>query len=983
MLMMTNIKNKGASLIELAIAIPVIFLIVLGLVDIAVYYTAQGVAVSAASRAAYLASYTPDLDSADLVERTAAIAEVRQEAYDYAVNALFRNGTGSSYLRLNIPLDHEVFSFLGDAGYPSFNADGLNSSSPVNLFFPMDPASPDLNNNKNALREAMLERPVEIQVHAEVDSIWLGYLFGSGDKFEIVEKVYAYRQPTNEPAYPTPIDCGGDAAAFLSGECSCGAGKAYDPLANECICKPGLIDVLGACECPAGFTPGPNDTCLCDLDCDDNQSINYETCECVADGCNDFGANRVLNSETGICQCDPEICGDDGIFLNPNDCDSCQPCGANTVRDIDASECICQLSEDDCGEFEDFLEEECRCACNSTNINFSRNACENRGPQFYLNVTGDERCTCTECASPFVTSADKTNCECDLDALFAICDGQGDAIRPSDCTCQGHSCTGNFVPQSNNRYLNGGSPTDSVACICPAAVEDDCDGDFDAATCTCTPCEAGKESVAASCLCENRATGPTDCIATGQKYNSLSCECQPCPVGERVADSGTACIACLNEEEVTPDGLSCSCPVADGVSACSALPFHHFDEASCRCVNCATTAGKAFAECQCNDAARDLCSEIGDIWDDLNCICNSVRCEDNPTAAGCSCNQELVSQESCSAIDPRLYFNPDTCKCELCDDDNPYFIQQGAPSFCTCDLSSVNCLDQGPNFVKVFGSECGCQECPTNYVRTGEDTCGCDTANVQATCNANNQPFLAGSCSCGVECGVGQVLSGDGEACECSSDEAACDGVFDPITCSCTPCDPGKIEDNNSCVCETVLSCSIPGQVFSPDSCSCEDCPADSVPNGTRDACVPCGANYSPDPGDADSCICDIDCGATARRVTASCTCEACPSGRIANSTDPEAACVCPPIADCDLMNTDDCSCLDNRGCDNTSYYQAVAGCCADGETFESSGFEYGGYCAPGPSCQDCYVDPGITQECITSNNTLDKCKRTTKENSN
>lgn len=1020
-------SEVGSTLIEGAIVFPLMLLIVLSLIDVALYFTTQSVATQAASRAAFLASTAPGIDSANAVERNLALERIRKEAVDYALSTNFlgdprEEDTFGRALSLVIPKDESLISFATSTGLPYWPADSNNTTSPVSIFYPYNIYSGELANNDRALHEALTESPMEIQVHAQSFSIFLGYLFGHDGKFEITEHVFAYRQPSNEPAQPTPIDCGGDSAAFLRGECSCSgtdAGKVYDPTLDRCICKQGTVeDVDGQCGCPEGdyytsYEVGEETFCYCQTwqayNCTDNETFNEETCSCEADGCTDIGGeNYTFNESSGLCQCDPRGCGYYQAYTNVFDCSTCETCEPGKVGSVYKDECVCQINPEYCSDAETHSEDTCTCNCDMGNFENNKTSCvysgENKIFETYESG-GVERCRCRDCYAGTIPNEDSSECVCDTDTLSSYCSElgayvplQGDGF----CNCMPDVCGGNFVTNSGlsglnlyyatlNKYYQEnfgwnifggyGNP-----CMCPANIEEECEGSFDADTCSCNPCPDGFSSDGEGiCVCDNAEATKALCDGdAGIRFNPETCACKACPADQIVSTDGESCEPCSTESTnfVRTTGTNeCECTLdlsgeLEQAYAQGGLKGY-IDPDACIFVDCEQerAAGSPRSECECPADAKFYCNQDGRVWDEKLCLCESIGCTDlvnaqgnsfqelNASGTGCTCGDSLAFQAECLARGPNWYFSPSGCQCDLC----PGNESGNTDSFgCGCDPDNIPDCPSGSG---KDTSSCGCVACPGQQTQGADGFCECP-ADAAENCLASGLPYSSGSCDCGAACQGSEEIDTDTYQCICpASIETDCtDGIFDPDTCTCTPCPDGKSKVGEECVCDVTPTC-FTGEYLNTEICACDTCTDGKVPNvPDRTACIDCPANYTANPSSPDNCICNITCGVAERRVidAGQCACESCEPGKYQNAVDPTAECQCPVDPDCDNYDQFACRCVDEdmSECTSGAIAQYTSSCCENDGDFVAAGAGIGGYCNP-TNCLNCELSDEEISKCL------------------
>lgn len=522
-------SDRGASMVEAALVLPVLLLVLLGSIDffrvLAVRH-ALGFAAHSALTEASVIPFLEEPDSSDLFlsARASVADEARQQAQAHLANRYF-----DTTMR-----DEEIV---------------------------IVPPVPPYAINRN---EAFDVEPIEIRLRAQVPAVALG-LLGS---FSVEVQAVGFRERRQRASNPIPRNCLGQ--PFVPGQsvnCNCPPNSAFHPGTGLCQCttcpvgmqfiNPG---VSCECDCIQGVRQG--DVCVCadDPPCVppmQRRPLN-QGCECYCPnsapdgtccpngqyhpGGAPFGlccANgQIFNPDTQQCGCPANntqtLCtGSDGTW-NPTSC-TCN-CGSGRIFGPDG--CVCSNSNHQWNP----VGRRCECPDNASR----RDQCQNSGGTWNstnctCSCTGDaqpgptgEYCVCVDGRDTLCTStggtwdAQRCRCTCPVDGRpfdpATGCDcpqscGSG-MVQGPDCSCACPSTPCNlpgYVRDPSNQCqcvcnLNCTAPyvqaSDACACVCPTSSDSCGPGQMvDPATCACV-CRPEN-------LCIDQGTGQSYCSPHG------------------------------------------------------------------------------------------------------------------------------------------------------------------------------------------------------------------------------------------------------------------------------------------------------------------------------------------------------------------------------------------------------------------------------------------------------------------------------------
>lgn len=635
-----KVSNRGFTVIQTAITLPLLLLLVVCTVDICIYFVGQGLLDSAASQTAAEVSVDPGLDNPTKASRDAAIGALRSSVTKFGQDTLIRPTTSNSILKFYVPAAGEVPPNPNLAPFAETN----NSSSYVHFNFPFDynNVQPQANINPGFIRNSFIDQPIEVLVHGEARTLFLGHFIGNGGSIPITGRAIAYRQ-SREPPKAAPVNPCGTSSNPSSGPCACSGIMAKSSLTGLCMCPGDYIDVSGTCMCPGNSkdpdTTDSNYVCL-PPSCKGGTVLNSSTMLCEAPLCP--GTNMTYD-KSGNCICNTGACNFGNKYQDLNTC-QCIDCPTGSFRSSVSNVCH------SCAEADEFDKLTCKsgefknpdtCACETCKtksktgnsfffrVDSKTNSCvcdnkskkdadKHRGAYQWFDFG---TCSIQDCGDARIANSSGTSCEC-----------PGTSTGVSDCSSKGPD----WIFQKNNGWgicrcydcSNGGktsrtSKSTRTACECPPLTTPCISGEFYSSTsCQCEPnskcgaagndnrtidkdgkcicsnssdkatCTANQRWNGVECACQD-CTGDTvptsngkncqDCTTLGKVANSSNtdCECDPkisCQTNERVDPSTCQCTACPPGKK--PDLLGTSC-VCAGDTSCAG-----FDPVTCQCAAC-------------------------------------------------------------------------------------------------------------------------------------------------------------------------------------------------------------------------------------------------------------------------------------------------------------------------------------------------------------------------------------------------------------
>ena len=482
---------------------------------------------------------------------------------------------------------------------------------------------------------------------------------------------------------------------------------------------------------------------------------------------------------------------------------------------------------------------------------------------------------------------------------------------PFDYYCVSESISGlpNVDSCIPNAYTLTRGVSDRQGCICDAGFV----LSNDAGTAECLPCESGQrcgggEVLDAYCGANNRVANEDHsaciCLPGYQENVHGLCELCPSPTFKDVAGdfacslcpdtahyyNETFCVNCLENEERSADGLSCSCvaPLArsDYGYNCEPCPADtYYDAGTCvACTAHSTTRGVTGA------TSPDACvCDAGYIVEgDLCTACSSGTYEKNGQCVSCGVNtvspeaSHSSTQCGCAAGSCQSFLWNHTCfgECEPtlepCSACKPGFFKNFVSQPGNLDTCSRCPLD---SFANTSG-QVACHECPPKSVTTdlGSDSvtdCVCDKGNekIASSCEHCQAGFAKNTignhactaCSKGFYSDVEESLlcqectrfNNDTTVAEAADSESLCvcvQGFFLEDN-ACVPCIDGayKSDDGNHnctlCGHDPIHSYAQNNDVGAVSQDVCAACPANS---GQQEAAI----TFQSPMNDETDCLC-------------------------------------------------------------------------------------------------------------------------------
>ena len=556
-------NSKGATMVEMAVVLPLIVFLALGIAEFTFWLTADNLATTAAQRAASFLAAAPDIDNAcdqcqfpenalacnlEIVgcrdRRTAQIAKGRTIAERLLFNTPF--------FSLSAADRSNERSFVDIAAADNVNiaeSANINYRSGIDVLFPTPAAG-------ESLKTTFQKVPIQVTVCGDRLSFLeatISPLFGRQAMPRICGQARAWKEPSFINSNAPLLDCEGKpitnpAAASKTG-CGClndndPTKQATTPGGNKCSCTcnrvredtgsaSGNVPPGVSCVCPAGTTEDANGCCLA----------------ACADG----------TVSDGHGQCTPCTC-DGGIAHSSNGQCTCDLCPTGTAPS--GGSCVCNAAQLNCG-----------------------------AGQVAGGAAG--ACSCQTCPPNNIPNSSQTACVCDVAALH--CTGN---TTPNEGACKCDPCPDGFTPNASR-----------TACICDvAAVIGSCGGSqyVDTNSCSCTGCPAGQVHTTSGTSCKCPTGSATSC-GPNSIYSSTTCGCQPCPTGQvatsatscgcpasalaacganQTTNSSCGCVSCPNPNQVHNSSGACVCPVAALQNSCGGAEY--FDAAQCKCKTCPT-----------------------------------------------------------------------------------------------------------------------------------------------------------------------------------------------------------------------------------------------------------------------------------------------------------------------------------------------------------------------------------------------------------
>lgn len=507
----------GSAFLEFALVVPLFLIFILGLCDMARYFTMESVLSQSAQQALSLAKVIPSLEddseSSGTPVNAAVIKTIEEKASAFAKIVYGENA---------------VFQ-----------------------------ASLSLPEKTSTLREALNTNPMEISLSAQMNPI-LPLL----PPIKITQKVSGYREPLFSSSMPVLLNCKGEqvtASDWVNpSDCPCKGDKyAYKQADGTCKCKeqasywwtyygkegmaPLQQDSAGTCSCAhiEGSTLTYDKTIygyFCKCNCPDGYGGKIINGKCNCDTkCTD--ENKISDGKSN-CICDPNTnCGPTGEPDPSNNCQcKCKYWPTKEDHNLPGSlyefiqfdpaigACRCYATEWNCPANTFMFESrnyygrgicDCRyCDSSSTTYNaethkctcsLTAEQCKARGPSYYLQDYTPSNpargCSCMACSSGKVSNTAGTGCVCPTSAINS-CVSQNRLISSDYCTCSTLCAFPKVVNSS------------ASACVCPAN-----------AASQCTSPKNYFQSSDCSCRCPQEAN-TTPCPATNSYLDTTECRCK-------------------------------------------------------------------------------------------------------------------------------------------------------------------------------------------------------------------------------------------------------------------------------------------------------------------------------------------------------------------------------------------------------------------------------------------------------------------------
>ena len=404
--------EHGATMLEMAIVLPVFILLILAFIDFARYVSVKTVLNTGAARALTIASIAPglvvdtELPGVDLTRQNEVLNRVRRTAKQLA----------SSTLVSETPTSMIYFDGDTEVELPTRAGTGLS------------------------IEDAYRTTPITVSIKASmVPVLPLLRLFRADGTIGVQGVATGFREIATLSSNPIPTDCLGrpigSADYFQDCPCQDETREHWDSSSRTCVCSGQLVGEAGSCACPDGAVPDPNDStrCVC---ADAGKVIRNGQCVCP-------GQNREFID--GRCQCAPGY-NPTGTASNNCQCDwralNCGPleyadsetCQCQCDRTREGANCECKSTHHDVGER--------RCECNNSS---EAAACRAR-VGFAWNFV-ECRCQCsTQSCPPGQSLNGDCQCQCDNPLM---------ELRGRVCQCIGTAPVGQHFDSSCRAVCDG------------------------------------------------------------------------------------------------------------------------------------------------------------------------------------------------------------------------------------------------------------------------------------------------------------------------------------------------------------------------------------------------------------------------------------------------------------------------------------------------------------------------------------------------
>ena len=362
---------------------------------------------------------------------------------------------------------------------------------------------------------------------------------------------------------------------------------------------------------------------------------------------------------------------------------------------------------------------------------------------------------------------------------------------------------------------------------------------------SCTPCAAGKTSVAGSTL----ASACTSCAAGTS--SAAGSTCSPCAAGTYSGVGSASCTPCAAGTTSVTGASTCT--------TCAAGRFSAAGASSCSICAAGTYSGAGAASC--TPCAAGTTSVAGATSASACTTCTAGTF----SAAGAS---------SCSTCAAGTFSAAGSSSCSTCAAGR--FSAAGASACSTCAAGTSSgagasaCTSCAAGSYSAAGAS-SCASCPTNA------TCPTTT---DFTCNTG---YTKSGSSCQqITCGVGKYVNGS-ICTDCTAGQFSSGGT----ATSCSSCAAGTFSGAGSGSC---LSCAA-GTFSGAGSGSCTSCAAGSYSGAGASSCTSCGSGSTSPAGSTSAAACS--CSANSYMNNGQCI--TCPVGLVSPAGSTSAsACGCP-----------------------------------------------------------------------------------------
>lgn len=750
-------RQRGATLLEFVISLPLLVLIMIGLVDFCRYLTIRAIVTHSAQRAVALAATLPGLDSDDTTSSdfTSAKQQIEDEARSQALILL--------------------------SATPEDSMQYLSQTDGIKVDIP-EPQ------NGMTMQRTLSEKAVGVVVTAKVVP-FLPFL----PVFTAKASAYGYREPRQIASLPVRIDCNGNPAGsttYNAGECPCGKYAYWSYTDKQCYCLSGLIgDPTTECRCPEHYSlylASGTPHCQCALlseDCGQGQIVDSKTCKCACDAAKGFiqdgescSCKSGFENQSGTCKCTAQ-CGPNFIQIQSDCSCSCpdpfephgsgadQTCECPATKDQQGTTCVCKAPTTPCqgNQVQDSTTCQCKCPAScpaESTQNPTACSCSCNNPDKVLSANGAS-CNCrSDLSCPggaILDTAGDCSCDCPTGSTWnsqtsqCACDNAAKHIENGSCTCTSTTCpAGSLLNQTScvcecrPGFIPDGSGGCKCAnpnwvilangsCGCSTSSPQCTDGHIqDTQTCACVCPSSSAEDGSGTCRCSNTAmeivNGSCQCssftCSANQVANMTTCACD-CKTSAGFQTNGSSC-ACSDPNKEDNNNGSCVC--RSDLAPCPTGATRNTSTCQCACPSGSTEQGGA---CVCTDATRELASG--------QCLCknrNSCPAHStlNATTCECACKSGFTKDGAgnCNCTDPNKEPSGDTCVCRS-------DLEQCPVSGQIRD-SNCNCACKGQ--LTPVNGVCSCPE-GRSETTPGSGQCGCST-----TCPSRSSQQSNCSCQC-------------------------------------------------------------------------------------------------------------------------------------------------------------------------------------------------------------------------------------------